>query len=50
MLYHLDLPYFALLQIDKNGFETLMKTLFDSPQGTFFLNLRPNFKRLIKKL
>ena len=50
MLTHLNLPRPACLQIDKNGSETLMKPWFDSPLGTFFLNLRPNFKRLVQKL
>ena len=50
MLYHLDLPRLTCLQLDKNGCKMLMKPWFDTPQGMFFLNLRPNFKRLIKKL
>ena len=49
-LYHLNLPHPLLLQIDKNGLETLMKPWFDNPQGMFFLNLSPNLKHLIKKL
>ena len=49
-LYHLNLPHPLLLQIDKNGSEMLMKPWFDIPQGTFFLDLRPNLKRLVKKL
>ena len=50
LLTHLNLPCPALLQIDKNGSEMLMKSWFDTPQGMFFLNLRLNFKRLVKKL
>ena len=43
-LYHLDLPLLTCLQIDKNGSKTLMKPWFDIPQGTFFLDLRLDFK------
>ena len=50
LLTHLNLPCPALLQMHKNGSETLMKPWFDIPQGTFFLDLRPNFKRLVEKL
>ena len=49
-LSHLNLPRPLLLQIDKNGSEMLMKPWFDNLQGTFFLDLRPNFNCLIKKL
>ena len=50
MLSHLNLPCPLLLQIEKNGFEMLIKPWFNSPQGTFFLNMRLDFKRLVKKL
>ena len=49
-LYHLNLPRPLLLQIDKNGSKRLIKPWFDNPQGTFFLDMRLDFKRLINKL
>ena len=50
MLYHLDLPRLTCLQLDKNACKMLMKPWFDTPQGTFFLYLSLDFKRLIKNL
>ena len=49
-LSHLNLLRPLLLQIEKNGSEMLIKPWFDSPQGTFFLDLGLDFKRLMKKL
>ena len=49
-LYHLNLPRPLLLQIDKNDSKRLMKPWFDNSQGTFFLDMRLDFKRLVKKL
>ena len=46
MLTHLYLPRLTCLQIDTNGSEMLKKPWFDSPHGTFFLNLRPDLKSL----
>ena len=48
MLTHLNLPRLTCLQIDENGSEMLMKPWFDRPHGTFFLNLRPDIKRVDK--